>query len=306
MKYLHAVSLIIRQHSRFARLALFLTSLLIVTGCSNNMKATDALNAIIPQTHYTVTTANYGEQVRQRMDVYVPSEAKLRQYGKKSPVIFVYGGAWREGNKEDYKFVGHALTELGHPVIIPDYQLFPNVKFPVFIEDIAQAIHSAEANAARLLGQSMDDYVLMGHSAGAHTAALLTVDNRWARNAGVRAKQRALIALAGPYDLPLDDPEVMPIFPDDPNRVNPVLKAGGQLPPILLLHGGKDDRVFPFHTQRFAAAIKRSGNEVQVKVYPRVNHVMILGSVAAPLRLLGSSFTDIKAFLATNVVNENL
>lgn len=302
MKYLHATSLILRQHGW---VALLIASLFIVTGCSNTMKATDALNAIIPQTHYTVTTASYGEHARQRMDVYVPSEAKQRQYGKKAAIVFVYGGAWREGNKEDYKFVGHALTELDHPVIIPDYQLFPSVRFPVFMEDIAQAIHYAEVNATGLLGRSMNEYVLMGHSAGAHTAALLTVDKRWTSKAGVRAKQRALVALAGPYDLPLDDPEVMPIFPDEPNRVNPVRKASGQLPPILLLHGGKDERVFPFHTQRFSDAIKRSGNEVQVKFYPRVNHVMVLGAVAAPLRLLGSSYTDIKAFLEANVANES-
>lgn len=301
MKYLQATYLFAKQHRLFA---LFIVSLLIVVGCSSNMKSTDILNALIPQTHYTVTTVRYGEHVRQRMDVYVPSEAKQRQYGKKPPIVFVYGGAWREGNKEDYKFVGHSLTELGHPVIIPDYQLFPNVTFPVFVEDIVDAIHYAETNAAGLLGQSMDGYVLMGHSAGAHIAALLTVDDGWARKAGVRAKQRALIALAGPYDLPLSDPEVAPLFPDDPNRVNPVLKANGQLPPILLLHGGKDERVFPFHTQRFADAIKRSGNEVQTKIYPRVNHAMVLGTVATPLRLLGSSYTDIKVFLATKVVNE--
>jgi acetyl esterase/lipase len=262
------------------------------------MKATDALNAVIPQSHYRVKTAHYGQHIRQGMDIYLPNEKKQQQYGKKPVIVFVYGGAWRDGNKKDYKFVGHALTELGHPVIIPDYQLFPQVKFPVFIEDIAQAIRYTETNAQALLEQAFDEYVLMGHSAGAHTAALLAADKYWTEKAGITAKKVGLIALAGPYDLPLDDPEVTPVFPNKPELVNPLLKITNQsLPPILLLHGGKDDRVFPFHTKRFAKVIKRTGNNVQVNIYPRVNHAMILGNMAAPLRLFGSSYTDIKYFL---------
>lgn len=296
MKNQQTTSLTLKQ---YRWVLVVLATLVIVGGCTHNMKATDALNAVILQNHYTVKTAQYGNHPRQGMDIYLPNAKKQQKYGNKPKpsIIFVYGGAWRDGNKADYKFVGHALTELGHPVIIPDYQLFPQVKFPVFIEDIAQAIHYTEKNAQNLLDQSMDNYVLMGHSAGAHTVALLTVDESWTENADVTANLKGLIALSGPYDLPLDDPEVIPVFPNIPTQVNPILNVTAQLPPILLLHGRKDDRVFPFHTERFAEAIKRSGNNVNVKIYPRTNHAMILGNIAAPLRLFGSSYTDIKAFL---------
>lgn len=289
MKNQQITSLTLKQ---YRWLLVLLATLIIAGGCTKNMKATDALNAVIPQNHYIVKTAQYGNHPRQGMDIYLP-----KANANKPVIIFVYGGAWRDGNKADYKFVGHALTELGHPVIIPDYQLFPQVKFPVFIEDIAQAIHHTEKNAQNLLGQSMDNYILMGHSAGAHTAALLTVDKSWTEKAGVTATLKGLIALSGPYDLPLGDPEVIPVFPNIPIQVNPTLNITAQLPPVLLLHGKKDDRVFPFHTERFAKAIKHSGNNVNVKIYPRTNHTMILGSIAAPLRLFGSSYTDIKTFL---------
>jgi acetyl esterase/lipase len=282
------------KHYRW--LLLLLATLITAGGCTQTMKATDALNAVISQNHYTVKTTQYGNRARQGMDIYLPN-AEKQQKTNKPVIVFVYGGAWRDGNKEDYKFVGHALTELGHPVIIPDYQLFPQVKFPVFIEDIAQAISYTEKNAQRLLSQPMDNYILMGHSAGAHTAALLTVDANWTKNAGVTANLKGLIALSGPYDLPLDDPEVSPVFPSNPTQVNPILNITAPLPPVLLLHGKKDDRVFPFHTERFAEAIKRSGNTVNIKIYPRTNHAMVLGNLAAPLRLFGSSYTDIKAFL---------
>ena len=109
-----------------------------------------------------------------------------------------------------------------------------------------------------------------------------------------------MIALAGPYDLPLDDPEVMPVFPDaDPQAVKPVRNVPPGMPPVLLLHGAADERVLPFHTQRFAAALQQAGVPVQVRLYPGVDHVEIIGSIAAPLRLLSPSYADIQAFLAT-------
>lgn len=268
---------------------------LIFVGC-NTLKSTDVLNFVLPSGQYVLKHAAYGDKERQDMDVYVPNTATA-----KPPVVFVYGGAWREGEKADYAFVAHALSGLGYPVIIPNYRLYPQVRFPAFIDDVADAIRYTEQHAPALLGKPLQRYILMGHSSGAHTAALLATDGHYLRERGVTARLAALVALAGPYDLPLDDPEVMPVFPNaDPDVVKPVRNVHSGMPPVLLLHGEADDRVRLLHTRRFAAALQQVGASVEVRLYPGVDHVRIIGSLAAPLRMLSPSFDDISAFLDKN------
>ncbi|OQX13294.1 MAG: alpha/beta hydrolase [Thiothrix lacustris] len=267
---------------------------LIVAGCST-LKSTDVLNFVLPTDGYVLKHAVYGRDARQDLDIYLPKVAT-----NKAPIVFVYGGAWRQGDKTDFAFVAHALTGLGYPVIIPNYRLYPQVRFPAFIDDVADAIRYTELNAQHLLGEPLQRYILMGHSSGAHTAALLATDNRYLQARRVTARLAGLIALAGPYDLPLDDPEVIPVFPNaDPQAVKPVRNVHPGMPPVLLLHGEADTRVLPLHTRRFATALQQAGVPVQVRLYPGVDHVRILGSLAAPLRLLTPSYGDVQQFLET-------
>ncbi|WMP16666.1 alpha/beta hydrolase [Thiothrix lacustris] len=276
----------------FAIIVVFI--LLTAVGCST-LKSTDVLNFVLPTDGYTLKHATYASGERHDMDIYLPKAAT-----DKPPIVFVFGGAWREGDKADFAFVAQALTGLGYPVIIPNYRLYPQVRFPAFIDDVADAIRYTEVNAQRLLGKPLQRYVLMGHSSGAHTAALLATDTHYVQERGVTARLAGLIALAGPYDLPLDDPEVIPVFPKaDPQVVKPVRNVHPGMPPVLLLHGEADTRVRPLHTRRFATALQQAGVPVQVKLYPGVDHVQIIGSLAAPLRLLSPSYDDVQQFLTS-------
>jgi len=265
----------------------------LIVSCSTP-RPLDLLNRSLPAGAYTKKQLSYGQHSRQGVDIYLPSSG-----ASKTPVIFVYGGTWRQGNKRDYEFVAHALTGLGHPVIIPDYRLFPEVQFPAFINDVATAISFIEQNSVTALNKPFTDYILMGHSAGAHTAALLATDQRYLKARKVSAKLSGLIAVAGPYDLPLNDPDVMPAFRGaTPQQSNPTLNVRTGMPKVLLLHGLNDTRVEPFHTRRFDVALRRTGTLVTTRLYPGVNHTRIIGSLAAPLRFLNNSFADIKQFLA--------
>lgn len=266
----------------------------LVVGCSS-LKATDVLNFVLPSGNYDLKQASYGNLPRQQMDIYLP-----KTNSGKPPIIFVYGGAWREGSKQDYAFVAHALTGLGYPVVIPDYRLYPQVRFPAFVTDVADAIQSLDRNALFLLGRPLQQFILMGHSAGAHTAALLATDTHYLRERGLDTRLAGLIGLAGPYDLPLDDPEVTPVFAGfGPNAVKPVLNVHPGMPPTLLLHGLDDDRVYPLHTQAFTAALQQAGDAVTTHYYPGVDHVRLMGGIAAPLRSLSDTYQDVSRFLNT-------
>src|SRR5881394_574711 len=77
----------------------------------------------------------YAPGPRHRLDVYAPQKATARPI-----IVFWYGGGWENGKKSNYRFVGAALAKAGYVAVLPDYRLYPEVKFPAFIEDGAQAL----------------------------------------------------------------------------------------------------------------------------------------------------------------------
>src|SRR5687768_7823763 len=71
----------------------------------------------------------YDPGPRQLLDVYRPPLMT-----RAAPVVvFFYGGNWNSGSRTDYLFVGEALAARGCVVVIPDYRLYPEVRFPDFL-----------------------------------------------------------------------------------------------------------------------------------------------------------------------------
>ncbi|CAA6816503.1 MAG: Alpha/beta hydrolase [uncultured Thiotrichaceae bacterium] len=280
--------------NKIITLFLICTGVLLTTiaGCAV-VSPTTAINLLVPSDGYTKQEFSYGSHKQQALDLYLPKTST-----SKVPIVFIYGGAWRTGSKANFVFVAQALTSLGHPVIVPDYRHFPEVQFPAFIDDVADAISFVEQQTNTGLPKPFKEYVLMGHSAGAHTAALLATDPRYLNQRRIKAQLTGLIAIAGPYDLPVNDPEVLPVFNTvTAQRTKPILNVHPGMPPTLLLHGLDDTRVLPLHTKRFSAALKKNDNTVTTRLYPGVDHTKIIGSLAAPLRFLNDSFEDIEVFL---------
>ena len=217
----------------------------------------------------------YGDDPRQRLDVYSPKSAHGRPV-----VIFFYGGSWTMGRKADYAFVGAALAERGYVTVIPDYRLYPEVRFPVFDEDGARAV-AWVAMHAREFGGDPDRIVLMGHSAGAHTAALLALDDAYLERAGAtRRSIIGLIGLSGPYALVPDTDTLHAIFADPytPDDWQPVRFASSKSPPTLLLHGMVDRVVDVAHTEKLRDALSSHGAQVETHLYPGRGHADTIAS----------------------------
>ena len=113
----------------------------------------------------------YGALQRQTLDIYLPKDRKPR-----AVIVFIYGGGWTSGDKNKYQLLALAFTGRGYAVVVPDYRTFPSGRFPDFVEDAALAIKWVQDNRARFHNAPM---FLMGHSAGAHIGALLTLDARY-------------------------------------------------------------------------------------------------------------------------------
>jgi acetyl esterase/lipase len=217
-----------------------------------------------------------------RLDIYSP------QGVQNAPVVlFLYGGRWTEGTKDDYRYVGEALSSRGFIGVVADYRLYPQVRFPEFVDDAARAVAWLHANV-NTYGGSPDKIFVMGHSSGAHIAAMLAVKDEYlSRAGGSRAWLRGMIGLAGPYDfMPITDPTLRDVFapPEKFEQSQPVLYAEGDGPPMLLMHGEDDEIVFVKSTRSMAAAVKKAGGAIETVIYPKMSHRMIVAALAKPLR----------------------
>lgn len=248
----------------------------------------------------------YGPSQRQKLDIYRPLRGVHRARPKEtdnSPIaIFLYGGSWQQGERGQYEFVGKALARKGITTVIPDYRLYPEVKFPAFMNDAADAY----AFVARKLGQRVDGHqrpiVLIGHSAGAHMAALLTLDKSYlaARGPDIPPPS-ALIGLAGPYSFdPTTWPTTKAVFADvagHPDVARPVTFAKSGGPPTLLMHGLKDTTTKIVNMQDLARELQAAGTDVQTLELAKIGHVGILTSMAKPLRGWAPVLQAIREFM---------
>jgi acetyl esterase/lipase len=242
------------------------------------------------------TDVAYGKDARHRLDIYRPAGGSVP-----APVIvFFYGGNWNSGERADYRFVGAALAAKGYVAVLPDYRLYPEVRYPEFLADSAQAVRWAFDHIAELGGDARNVF-LMGHSAGAYNAAMLALNPAYLSAAGVDPQRvRGLIGLAGPYDfLPLIGPITKAVFgfPDTSITTQPIHYASSAAPPALLLTGARDDVVDPGNSSRLAARLQGHGVPARVVTYPNLGHRTLIGALAAPLRGLGPVLDDVAGFV---------
>lgn len=255
------------------------------------------LNALVPSGGYQLTgDVAYGELPRHKLDVYRPVDV-----ARDAPVVvFFYGGAWESGDRADYRFVGEALASIGVVAVIADYRIFPEVRFPDFLHDAAQAVSWTASNAQRF-GGDPDKLFVMGHSAGAHIGIMLAVNPEYLGAVGMSpARLRGAIGLAGPYDfLPLDTERLKEIFGAETQWPisQPVNFVRGQEPPLLLATGDVDERVKPKNTVNLARRVREHGGVVREIHYPDFGHVKIVLGVAAPFRWSHPVMNDVKAFV---------
>jgi len=229
-----------------------------------------------------VRSLPYGEGPRRTLDVYRPRHA-----ADAPVVVFFYGGRWQGGRKETYGFVGRALARRGIVTVVADYRVYPEVTFPAFVEDGAAAV---AWTAARIAAHGGDPrrIVVMGHSAGAHIAAMVALDRHWLGGLGKGAPTVAgFVGLSGPYDfLPIRDPALIRAF-GGVNRpeTQPIDRIAAGPPPALLVTGTADRLVDPGNSARLAVRLEAAGGRVNLVRLPGVGHALTVIALALPIPL---------------------
>ncbi|TJY56746.1 alpha/beta hydrolase [Sinimarinibacterium sp. CAU 1509] len=233
------------------------------------------------------------------LDVYRPTGP-----GPAPVVVFFYGGRWSSGDKSEYKFVGQALASRGFVAVVPNLREYPTVRFPEFVNDGARAVRWTRDNIANYGGNPQTLFI-MGHSSGAHVAAMLALNGEYLKKAGMqRSDLKGMIGLAGPYDfLPITAPDLRDIFgpPEKFQYSQPIFFVDGKNPPLLLVHGRNDDVIFADNTLNLARAVSKAGGAVETVLYDNLSHSMIIGSLASYLRGRADVLDQIEDFIKRTI-----
>ncbi len=271
---------------------------LLLSGCSG----TGVLNAVTASSGYTLQSdVAYGALPRQKLDIYTPTATKPAAGWP--AVVFFYGGSWNTGERADYQFVAAALAGRGVMTLVADYRLYPEVRYPDFLADSAQALAYGLDQVVRLGGDPKRVFV-MGHSAGGYNAAMLALDARWLNAAGHAPGELAgWIGLAGPYDFfPTGNPDAQPVFfhPNYPAQAQPIGFTPPDAPRSFLAAPVDDPLVSPQRsTLQLANKLQAAGVPVTLKFYQRASHITLIGAFAWPLRWIAPVLDDVQAFINT-------
>lgn len=240
-----------------------------------------------------VAFGNHG----QSLDIWLPAgpaETPL------PVVIFWYGGGWAKGDRTSYAFAGRALAREGFLVVIPDYRKVPDVHFPAFLDDGAEAVAWVQQTIAQH-GGDPGRIAFMGHSAGAYQAVMLALDAKRLTAAGADpAAIKAAVGLSGPYDFyPFTSERsiaAMSQWPD-PAETQPITFARADAPPLLLVTSDGDETVRPKNANNLAAKLQGLGATAEVINYGPLTHEEVVMALSVPFRAKGPVLADSARFL---------
>lgn len=137
----------------------------------------------------------------QSLDVYAPTDAK-----NTAVIVFIHGGGWQNGDKSNpgvgSQPAAHFCAQ-GFVFVSINYRLTPAGRHPANIQDVAKAVAWVHAHIAELGGDPAE-ITIMGHSAGAHLAALVATDETRLRAEGqpLSIVKRAILLDTAAYDIP--------------------------------------------------------------------------------------------------------
>lgn len=217
----------------------------------------------------------------------LPYDFYRARSGVNAPLlVMVHGGSWQGGDKEQLSEVNRHFARCGYNVVAISYGLAPQHHYEVMIEDILGVIDHLRGRASEL-GFDRDRIGIVGRSAGGHLALAAAY--------GERAKElsvRCVVALYPPTDLIWSwsnpgNPWVLDTHaslnalfggPIDEHRArytqaSPLLEAEKrEVPPTLLIHGGRDELVTVRQSLRLAEVLSRRGVSHAALILPWATH----------------------------------
>ncbi|HAI10854.1 MAG TPA: alpha/beta hydrolase [Phycisphaerales bacterium] len=229
--------------------------------------------------HRNLVYATVEDGRNMKLDLYL-SEKKT---GNEPLVVWIHGGGWRNGNKNNVNVAMLRLVTQGYAVASIDYRLGGLLKHPVHIHDCNAAIRWLKAHAKEY-GYSVDKVAVAGSSAGGHLALLVGVasdvpelQGEVGEHLGVSSRVDAIIDFYGPTDLLAlgktkrggQELDVTEAFS---KSASPVSYLDANDPPVLIFHGDRDRTVVPQQSVTLDAMYKELGLESTLHMFNGAGH----------------------------------
>ncbi|WP_413693877.1 alpha/beta hydrolase [Psychromonas sp. KJ10-2] len=211
-----------------------------------------------------------------KLDIYSNKDWKADT--KRPVLVFFYGGGWSWGDKDYFTFVADSFVDKGYVVVIPNYRLYPKVKYPAFIKDGAKAVAWVNQHINKFGGDA-EQLFITGHSAGAYIAAMLAFNDQYlAAEDQPTSIIKAVAGIAGPYNFTPKEQQYIDIFGEENfNDMRIENHLIGNEPPALLIHSEGDTTVGLFNQKLMEEALTANGGTVETLVYGQdITHIKVL------------------------------
>jgi acetyl esterase/lipase len=224
-------------------------------------------------------------------------------------ILRIHGGAWTQGDRTNDEVVNQALAASGLLVASIDFRQAPAHPYPASVADVNYATRWLKAHAADFRGDA-SRLGAHGTSSGGHLAVLSAMrpgDARYAALslAGVSDVDATLAYVVAGY--PILDPHARYLFAQETGREDLVKRTAGyflneetmqegnpqrildgkqavDLPPVLILQGTEDTNVTPAMQERFVAAYRAAGGDIQLEIFAGMPHGFLNRSGPDPAR----------------------
>ena len=231
---------------------------------------------------YVATTAPDFNSERHILDIYTP---RKKSATARPVVVFIHGGSWDSGSKNIYWFIGRRLAKQGVVTVIINYRLAPAVEVPAMANDCARAVQWTKQHISEY-GGDPDRIFVMGHSAGAGLAALLTVDTQLFTKIGVNQNPIKGAILDDPAGLDMFDYLTKMEYPGDQRylvpygknpaiwrTVSPMYHVTTGSPPMLIYVGGETYPSIISSSKHFHQKLQELGVKNELTTLPGKKHV---------------------------------
>lgn len=236
----------------------------------------------------------YGPRPREVLDVILPERPKAG-----APLhVFVHGGYWRSGEKENYRFVAAPVLAAGGVAALVEYDLMPDERLDVLVGQVRRSVLWLQQHA-RDFGADPARLTVSGHSAGAHLASFLAATGVEEKEPPQLPVLKGLFLLSGIYDLSgipgsfLRDEAKM--TSTEAMAWSPLISTQLQCPQRLIALG--EDETSPFHIQASALneRLRAHKNASELLPVPGLNHMSVVLDLANPSGRLGARIADMIA-----------